>query len=217
MDIDEYDSLATYAQAGDAKCQELLISYCGRLVHSFAVDPSISDTILEYTDLMQCGYIGVLEALPNWQLCKGHFSTYVVFYIRRNINNYVGRTRTLIHIRSQHHATLAASLPYLRMLCEEENKGSISTEHLATWINENGYSKNIKNGNITSSDINRMEQISTVISLDTFHTDEEGLLLTDVIACPNTPDPSEHIIALEDIKERKSLVSHCLNSLTYKQ
>ena len=61
LDVDECDALATYAQDGDSKCQELLIIYCGRLVHSIAIDPSVSDTIVEYTDLTQCGYIGAVS------------------------------------------------------------------------------------------------------------------------------------------------------------
>lgn len=219
---EEYNSLACYSQSNDMECQELLFACSGRLVHKIVMEFTYEDSIHRgwtYDDLMQSGFLGINYALENYNAEKGNFTSYSVYYIRREIIEQIHMLGNIIFIRDPHRSNLALKLPRLRDQCEIELGQEVSNSVFAEWINKNGHSKNVKNGKINGDDILKMEEISNTPSLDAFFRHEDGSMtpfLHILIDTEQLP-PLDCIIEQEVLQKKRFLIYKLLDTLSEKQ
>lgn len=220
LDSQEYDTLASFSQKDDIECQHLLFACSGRLVHDIVSSyiHNNSDNAWTYDDLMQSGFLGISYALKKWDIEEGRFTTYATYYIRREVIRQIHRLDNIIFIRDPNRSLLVSKLPYLRDLCENEYGTEVSNDVFAEWLNKNGHSKNVKNGNINGNDILRMDEVRVSTSLDsTIGSEDETTILLDTIIDENIVSPISVLIKKEEEKGKKLLAKRLIGCLTEKQ
>lgn len=72
------------------------------LVYRFAQRYMNIDTVVDLDDLMQAGYMGLIEAERTYDESKSKWSTWAAYYIRKAMREAVGINTT--RIRAHHHA-----------------------------------------------------------------------------------------------------------------
>ena len=204
---DEMDCLAYHAQRNCVECQRLLLIFCGRLVHSQAKKSVLherGDSRWDYEDLFNSGCMGVINSLKTWRMSRGHFTSWATYSIMGKISEEKRRLYSPIFIKNEHLWRLSLSLPYLTLQCESKFGRSVSLKELADWLNENGYCKT----KITAEDLNRIDTITSVVSLDTEMEDEDNnsMRLSDIIADEEAEQPDENLLKQEQIKLLYSMI-----------
>lgn len=223
IDIDDYDTLATYARNGDNECIKLLCIYSTRLVYKIASGFTTKFTPEWYNideDLMQAGFVGLLDTLPRWKPEKGSFRTYSHYFIRLAIIEETRLIDNFIEIKDEDRANLARKLPKLWVECQSEIESPTKTE-FAKWLNENGHiNKNIRNGRILVKDIDAIEQLMGIGSLNNTivsSPDEDQLTLFDILEDQTSESPEDRILEEERRARLADLWKDILNNLTEKQ
>ena len=217
---EEYDDLARYAQKGDVTCRNLLIICLGRFVHSAASNYIVNrnDADWTYDDLMQSGFLGINYALDHWKEELGIFTSFSMYYIRKEINHQIHILGNMIVIEDPHRANLAFRLNYLREMCESDLGSEVSDAVLADWINEKGHAKNLNKRKMDSNDIFSMTNSRVSISLDSEILDgDSSTTLLEVLIDQNSLSPVEELINAELEEGKKLLARRLLGTLTDKQ
>ena len=205
---DEMDCLAYHSQRGCPESQELLLIFCGRLIHSQAkkaVSPHKGDKTWDYNDLFNSGCIGILNALKTWRISRGHFTSWAVYSIIGRISEEKRRLYSPIFIKNEHLWRLSLSLPYLTLKCEAELGRSVSLDELAEWINNGGHAKQ----RITAKDLDDINRITTPRSLDEQieDVDDSAIRLADTVEDTESEQPDQKLLDEEIAKSLYELLS----------
>ena len=223
LTLEDYDTLARYAQAGDEDAKELLCVYSTRLIYN--VVSSFSTRFLPEwhkvdEDLMQAGYVGILDSLGRWEPDKGKFRTYSYYFIRQAIIDETRRIDNFISIKDDDKATLIRRLPHLWIRCQSEIETPTKAQFVE-WLNSNGHiNKNIRNGCITVKDIDDLEQLASIGSLDNIvvsSSEDDQLSLFDILEDPYAKSPDSDLIEAEHKENLANLWQDILANLTEKQ
>ena len=95
---EETNELILKAQAGDSFARDTLVLKNEGLVSSVAKRYNVSN-LLDFQDLQQEGYFGLIKAIEKFQPNKGFkFSTYATWWIRQSIQRAVSDNNRLIRI-----------------------------------------------------------------------------------------------------------------------
>ena len=213
---EKMNCLAYHAQKGCTECQELIVIFCGRLIHKQvkkAVSQHHGDPTWDYNDLFNSGCIGVLMSLKTWDMSKGHFTSWAMYGIIGKITEEKKRLYSPIMIKDETLWKLSLSLPYLSLTCKMEYGKPVSDQEFVDWINEyHPYKREI-----TIKDIHHIQQITGIRSLeeqvDYENTDSGITRLVDTIEDPQSQAVDDGLLEQEKIK----LLNDLLSQLTRKQ
>lgn len=70
----------------------LAIKYCNEFASTFGLES------FEYDDLLQCAYLGLMNAVDHWDINKGSFSTIVYYYVRQSMQRNIAKYDKMIYI-----------------------------------------------------------------------------------------------------------------------
>ncbi len=133
----------------------------------------------EVEDLQQVAFIGFMEAIDTYDLKKGAFITWLPYYVKSEIQQYLFKNTTV-------------KVPeYLQALCNKYNK------FLASFYQKNGFAPS-ESDIITALEINQKQLLEiqkTIKALDTVPLDTpiaEDLTIADTI--PSSEDLEKNII-----------------------
>jgi len=143
-----------WREHGDQHALNLLISSNKRLVTSMAIKIRSSNYDIELEDLIQEGYIGMMDAVRKFDPDKGaSFSSYACYSIRNRINKFLMSNKSLLKFATsndgrllfQKHPVISRKLDKLS-LTEEEKCVRISKELSVPIGTVRDFRKNISNG-----------------------------------------------------------------------
>ena len=168
----EYEC-ALKAKDGDQKALEELVYRNLKFVVSVAKQYNIPNIKIE--DLINEGNIGLVQAANKFEPNKGFkFISYAVWYIRRNINEYISKNNSMIRLPMNKINDIAALNTKIRIIEQQESRPATSNDLLD---NDNNI-----------DDLNLLLNISntSINSLDSkFGQSEDSGTLLDVIADEN--------------------------------
>jgi RNA polymerase primary sigma factor len=169
----EYEC-ALKAKDGDQKALEELVYRNLKFVVSVAKQYNIPNIKIE--DLINEGNIGLVQAANKFEPNKGFkFISYAVWYIRRNMNEYISKNNSIIRLPMNKINDIAALNTKIRIIEQQESRPATSNDLLD---NDNNI-----------DDLNLLFNISntSINSLDSkFGQSEDSGMLLDVIADENT-------------------------------
>ena len=169
-------------------------------------------------DLMQAGFLGLLKAIPGWDKNKGSFKTYSHYYIRMTIIEEVRRIDNIISIKNEDKATLIRKLPDLWVSYKKTETKDFSKKGFVDWLKANDHiNKNI--GNFTVRDLNIIEQLTNIQSLDytILSKDSDDVTLLDIVEDDISNNPESRALENERSRMIRERLDVFLDVLTDKQ
>lgn len=193
--------LIALAQNGDKEAYDELIKSNLRLVVSVA-KRYYKNTTLSLLDLVQEGNIGLMNAIPKFELSQGtRFSTYATQWIRQSISRSVSEHSSTVRIPSHKQKMLKMIKTYIHQY-KAENEKDPTIEEIAEMLN------------IDKNDIlDLMPYINQMFSLDSALEDENDSPLSSMIADLTAPSPETEVLKKDDAK----IIMSVLNTLTPKE
>ena len=193
--------LIALAQNGDKKAYDELIKSNLRLVVSIA-KRYYKNTTMSLLDLIQEGNIGLMNAIPKFELSQGtKFSTYATQWIRQSISRSVSENSATVRIPSHKQKMLKMIKAYIHQY-KAENEKDPTIEEIAEMLN------------INRNDIlDLMPYINQMFSLDSALEDETDSPLSSMVADLMAPSPEIEVLKKDDSK----IIMSVLNTLTPKE
>lgn len=169
----EYEC-ALRAKEGDQSALDELVYRNLKFVVSVAKQYNVPNVKIE--DLINEGNIGLVQAANKFEPNKGFkFISYAVWYIRRNMNEYISKNNSIIRLPMNKINDITALNTKIRLIEQQESRPATSNDLLD---NDNNI-----------DDLNLLLNISntSINSLDSkFSQSEDSGTLLDVIADENT-------------------------------
>lgn len=193
--------LIALAQNGDKEAYDELIKSNLRLVVSIA-KRYYKNTTMSLLDLIQEGNIGLMNAIPKFELSQGtRFSTYATQWIRQSISRSVSEHSATVRIPSHKQKMLKMIKAYIHQY-KAENEKDPTIQEIAEMLN------------IDKNDIlDLMPYINQMFSLDSALEDENDSPLSSMIADLTAPSPETEVLKKDDAK----IIMSVLNTLTPKE
>ena len=193
--------LIALAQSGNKEAYDELVKSNLRLVVSIA-KRYYKNTTMSLLDLIQEGNIGLMNAIPKFELSQGtRFSTYATQWIRQSISRSVSEHSATVRIPSHKQKMLKMIKAYIHQY-KAENEKDPTIQEIAEMLN------------IDKNDIlDLMPYINQMFSLDSALEDENDSPLSSMIADLTTPSPEAEVLKKDDAK----IIMSVLNTLTPKE
>ena len=193
--------LIALAQSGNKEAYDELVKSNLRLVVSIAKQ-YYKNTIMSLLDLIQEGNIGLMNAIPKFELSQGtRFSTYATQWIRQSISRSVSEHSSTVRIPSHKQKMLKMIKTYIHQY-KAENEKDPTIEEIAEMLN------------IDKNDIlDLMPYINQMFSLDSALEDENDSPLSSMVADLTAPSPETEVLKKDDAK----IIMSVLNTLTPKE
>ena len=193
--------LIALAQNGDKEAYDELIKSNLRLVVSIA-KRYYKNTTMSLLDLIQEGNIGLMNAIPKFELSQGtRFSTYATQWIRQSISRSVSEHSATVRIPSHKQKMLKMIKAYIHQY-KAENEKDPTIQEIAEMLN------------IDKNDIlDLMPYINQMFSLDSALEDENDSPLSSMVADLTAPSPETEVLKKDDAK----IIMSVLNTLTPKE
>lgn len=193
--------LIALAQSGNKEAYDELVKSNLRLVVSIA-KRYYKNTTMSLLDLIQEGNIGLMNAIPKFELSQGtRFSTYATQWIRQSISRSVSEHSATVRIPSHKQKMLKMIKAYIHQY-KAENEKDPTIQEIAEMLN------------IDKNDIlDLMPYINQMFSLDSALEDENDSPLSSMVADLTTPSPEAEVLKKDDAK----IIMSVLNTLTPKE
>jgi len=193
--------LIALAQSGNKEAYDELVKSNLRLVVSIA-KRYYKNTTMSLLDLIQEGNIGLMNAIPKFELSQGtRFSTYATQWIRQSISRSVSEHSATVRIPSHKQKMLKMIKAYIHQY-KAENEKDPTIQEIAEMLN------------IDKNDIlDLMPYINQMFSLDSALEDENDSPLSSMIADLTAPSPETEVLKKDDAK----IIMSVLNTLTPKE
>lgn len=190
--------LIALAQNGNKEAYDELVKSNLRLVVSIA-KRYYKNTTMSLLDLIQEGNIGLMNAIPKFELSQGtRFSTYATQWIRQAISRSVSEHSATVRIPSHKQKMLKTIKAYIHQY-KADNEKDPTVQEIAEMLN------------IDKNDIlDLMPYISQMFSLDSALEDENDSTLSSMVADLTTPSPETEVLKKDDAK----IITSVLNTLT---
>ena len=224
----EHNTLVLYAQDGDEECFELATIFSTKVVCSIAGQYRTRHSLYNGKkiddDLIQAGFLGVVQAILVWDNEKGNFLSYAYWFIKKQVLREIHAINCMITVPDQKRQRLIPQLEYLMCTYRTETLTPTS-QGFAEWLNKNNYSEGIKNGQITDRDVANMIKISRITYLELeqdveqqdFYAYDSGRRSWNCMPIDPNPLPDERLVNNEATKTYKQLSEKLLEVLTNKQ
>lgn len=193
--------LIALAQSGNKEAYDELVKSNLRLVVSIA-KRYYKNTTMSLLDLIQEGNIGLMNAIPKFELSQGtRFSTYATQWIRQSISRSVSEHSATVRIPSHKQKMLKMIKAYIHQY-KAENEKDPTIQEIAEMLN------------IDKNDIlDLMPYINQMFSLDSALEDENDSPLSSMVADLTAPSPETEVLKKDDAK----IIMSVLNTLTPKE
>lgn len=193
--------LIALAQSGNKEAYDELVKSNLRLVVSIA-KRYYKNTTMSLLDLIQEGNIGLMNAIPKFELSQGtRFSTYATQWIRQSISRSVSEHSATVRIPSHKQKMLKMIKAYIHQYKAENDKDP-TIQEIAEMLN------------IDKNDIlDLMPYINQMFSLDSALEDENDSPLSSMVADLTAPSPETEVLKKDDAK----IIMSVLNTLTPKE
>lgn len=183
---------------GDSEARDQIIEANLRLVLSIA-SQFAQKSIVPLEDLVQEGCLGLIRAVDKFDWRRGNrFSTYAVWWIRQYIVRAIAEHTRFIHLPFHLVETLAQFVATTQRLAQELGRQP-SNQEIADAL---------------GIPVERVEELTVLLSpplsLDTPVSEEEELLLEDIVPDPNAVSPEDAYFKAYAREQIKAVLAEAL-------
>lgn len=194
---EEYDYAMRFKKTGDKEAAKMLVQSHLRLVVKMA--SKFKNYGLPITDLVSEGNVGLIQAVKKFDPEKGfRFSTYAMWWIRANIQEYVLRSWSLVKIGTTiAQRKLFFNLHKLKKRLKRNDENSLRDEHISQIADE----LNVEEKEVKEMD-SRLSHSDTSLN-NLIHGSEDTEVIDEIAANEQT---QEQIAIDNQEKERREKI-----------